>query len=208
MIVDWQIYYDATVALGSQTASQIDTLELTIGLTAIAGGLLALFSLGTSAVAAEAAIDLDVAATADAIQTAYQGSQMARVIGLTSLAVGAVGVIDAFHALPIVSSLFRDSAPPAGIRGSMSDDISYQTLEQIDGTVWPDPPSDATRLIRTVVAVLNISDGNWIKNPAAARRLRGVLEQLRQRDDLEIYLPPDDEIWSRIDELRASGILQ
>ncbi|WP_216893818.1 polymorphic toxin type 37 domain-containing protein [Nocardia alni] len=93
-------YHDATVALGAQTAGQINTLELTIGLTAIAGGLLALFSLGTSAVVAEAAIDADVLATADAIQTSYRASQMTRVIGLTSLAAGAVGAIDAFHALP------------------------------------------------------------------------------------------------------------
>ncbi len=95
-------YHDATVALGAQTASQINTLELTISLTAIAGGLLALFSLGTSAEAAEAAIDADVLATADAIQTSYRASQMTRVIGLTSLAVGAVGAIHAFHALPAI----------------------------------------------------------------------------------------------------------
>ncbi|MBU3060133.1 hypothetical protein KO481_01145 [Nocardia sp. NEAU-G5] len=52
--------------------------------------------------AAEAAIDTDVIATAEAIQTAYRTSQMAKVIGLTGLAAGAVGVIDAFHALPTV----------------------------------------------------------------------------------------------------------
>ena len=95
-------YHDATVALGNQTSSQINTLELTISITAIAGGLLALFSLGTSAAAATAAIDADVVATADTIQTAYQGSQMVRVLGMASLASGAVGVVDAFHALPTI----------------------------------------------------------------------------------------------------------
>ena len=95
-------YHDATVALGSQTSSTINSLELTISLTAIAGGLFALFSLGSSAVAATAAVDADVIATADAIQTAYRGSQMVKVIGLASLGAGAVGVIDAFHALPSV----------------------------------------------------------------------------------------------------------
>jgi len=95
-------YRDATVALGNETSSQINTLELTISITAIAGGLLALFSLGTSAAAATVAIDADVVATTDAIQTAYQGSQMAKVLGLASLAAGAVGAIDAFHALPSI----------------------------------------------------------------------------------------------------------
>src|SRR6266568_9540 len=87
-------YHDATVALGNQTSSQINTLELTISITAVAGGLLALFSLGTSAAAATAAIDADVVATAETIQTAYQGSQMVKVLGLASLAAGAVGTID------------------------------------------------------------------------------------------------------------------
>ncbi|MEV4236934.1 contact-dependent growth inhibition system immunity protein [Nocardia sp. NPDC049737] len=32
----------------------------------------------------------------------------------------------------------------------MNDDISNQTLEQVDGVVWPDPPSNATRLMKTV----------------------------------------------------------
>ncbi len=95
-------YHTATLALGNQTSSQINTLELTIGITAVAGGLLALFSLGTSAAAATAAIDADVVATAETIQTAYQGSQMVKVLGLASLAAGAVGTIDAFHALPTI----------------------------------------------------------------------------------------------------------
>ncbi|WP_067670327.1 hypothetical protein [Nocardia miyunensis] len=95
-------YHDATVALGHDTSSKINTLELTIAVTAIAGGVMALFSLGTSAAAATAAIDADVVATVEAIETTYQASRMTKVIGLTSLAAGAVGVIDAFHAIPVV----------------------------------------------------------------------------------------------------------
>ncbi|MET8877324.1 hypothetical protein ABZW16_35800, partial [Nocardia sp. NPDC004604] len=36
------------------------------------------------------------------IQTSYRASQMVRIIGLTSLAAGAVGTIDAFHGLPTI----------------------------------------------------------------------------------------------------------
>lgn len=93
-------YHDATVALGNSTASEINTLEASLAITAVAGVALALFSLGTSAVVAEGAIDVDIATTLNAIQTAFRGSQMARVIGLTALAAGAVGVVDAFHAVP------------------------------------------------------------------------------------------------------------
>ncbi|RJO73712.1 hypothetical protein D5S18_21310 [Nocardia panacis] len=69
---------------------------------AIAGGLPALFSLGSSAVVAAAAIDADVLATISAIQASYRASQMVKVLGMTGLALGAVGVIDAFHALPAI----------------------------------------------------------------------------------------------------------
>ncbi|MDN2495128.1 hypothetical protein FHY52_00090 [Nocardia nova] len=95
-------YRDATVALGSDTSSKINTLELTIAITAIAGGLLALFSAGTSAVAATAAIDADVVTTMEAIQAAYQASRMKTVIGPAALAAGATATIDAFHALPAI----------------------------------------------------------------------------------------------------------
>ncbi|MCM6776053.1 hypothetical protein NDR87_19840 [Nocardia sp. CDC159] len=95
-------YHEATIALGNETSNAINTLELTIALTAIAGGALALFSLGTSAVAAAAAIDADILLTINAIQASYRASRMVKVIGLTSLAAGAVGVADAFHAVPTI----------------------------------------------------------------------------------------------------------
>ncbi|MET8875737.1 hypothetical protein, partial [Nocardia sp. NPDC004604] len=90
-------YHDATVALGNDNATAINALELSISLIAITAGVAFLFSLGSSAVAAAAAIDADVALTINAIQTSYRASQMVRIIGLTSLAAGAVGTIDAFH---------------------------------------------------------------------------------------------------------------
>jgi hypothetical protein len=93
-------YHDATVSLGNNTASAINTLETSLAITAAVGVALALFSLGTSAVAAEGAMDFDIAATISAIQTTFRTSQMARIIGLTALAAGAVGVVDAFHAVP------------------------------------------------------------------------------------------------------------
>ncbi|MFE9325684.1 hypothetical protein ACIHDR_30710 [Nocardia sp. NPDC052278] len=95
-------YRDATVALGNDNASAINALELSISLIAITAGVAFLFSLGSSAVAAAAAIDADVVLTINAIQTSYRASQMVRVIGLASLAAGAVGTIDAFHALPAI----------------------------------------------------------------------------------------------------------
>ncbi|WP_329405120.1 hypothetical protein OG563_23810 [Nocardia vinacea] len=95
-------YHDATVALGNDNASAINALELSISLIAITAGVAFLFSLGSSAVAAAAAIDADVALTINAIQTSYRASQMVRIIGLSSLAAGAVGTIDAFHALPTI----------------------------------------------------------------------------------------------------------
>ncbi|MBF6327561.1 hypothetical protein [Nocardia transvalensis] len=95
-------YHDATVALGGETTKAINTLELTIAVSALVGGALALFSLGTSAGAAAATISADVAATINAIQASYRASQMVRVIGLASLAAGAVGAIDAFNAVPTI----------------------------------------------------------------------------------------------------------
>ncbi|MBF6171441.1 hypothetical protein [Nocardia blacklockiae] len=95
-------YHDESVALGRETTKTINTLELTIAATAIVGGALALFSLGTSAAAATAAIEADVLTTVNAIQATYRASQMTRVIGLGALAAGGIGVIDAFHALPSI----------------------------------------------------------------------------------------------------------
>ncbi|MFI7669289.1 hypothetical protein [Nocardia sp. NPDC049526] len=95
-------YHDATVALGNDNASAINALELSISLIAITAGVAFLFSLGSSAVAAAAAIDADIVVTINAIQSSYRASQMVRVIGLASLAAGAVGTIDAFHALPAI----------------------------------------------------------------------------------------------------------
>jgi hypothetical protein len=117
-------YHAATVALGNQISSQINTLELTISITAIAGGLLVLFSVGTSAVAASVAIDADVVETTEAIQTAYQASQMTKVLGLAGLAAGAVGVIDAFHALPTVDldKAIKNLAAIIAMRALIDDD--------------------------------------------------------------------------------------
>ncbi|MFJ1458192.1 hypothetical protein [Nocardia sp. N2S4-5] len=95
-------YHDASITLGNETTKTINTLELTIAVTAIVGGALALFSLGTSAAAATAAIEADVLTTVNAIQATYRASQMTRVIGLTALAAGGIGVIDAFNALPTI----------------------------------------------------------------------------------------------------------
>ncbi|MEV0356860.1 hypothetical protein AB0H71_12430 [Nocardia sp. NPDC050697] len=95
-------YQAATIDLGAKTTSEINKLELSIAVTALVGGALALFSLGTSAAGAAAAISADVALTVNAIQASYRTTQMVRVIGLASLAAGAVGAVDAFHAVPEV----------------------------------------------------------------------------------------------------------
>ncbi|WP_225731091.1 MULTISPECIES: polymorphic toxin type 28 domain-containing protein [unclassified Nocardia] len=95
-------YRDATVALGGETTSAINSVELTIGITAFVGGALFLFSLGTSAAVAAGVIDTDVIATINAIQASYRASKMAKVLGIASLGLGAVAIIDAFHALPTV----------------------------------------------------------------------------------------------------------
>ncbi|WP_225731092.1 MULTISPECIES: contact-dependent growth inhibition system immunity protein [unclassified Nocardia] len=149
---------------------------------------------------------------------------------------------------------------PTRTRDSVNADTSNQTLEQVDGLVWPDPPPDATRVMKTVhtlrrkpirlftaedlrvmlgqregisvllpraldvlerdplaegdyypgdllVAALKIPEGEWAANPNLVTRLRAVIDQLTQRDDLDIYFPSDDEIWSRITELKSSDIL-
>ncbi|WP_147404048.1 contact-dependent growth inhibition system immunity protein [Nocardia panacis] len=135
-----------------------------------------------------------------------------------------------------------------------------RTLEQVDGVIWPEPPADATRVVKTVhalrrkpigmftaedlrimlnqregtlallprtldvlernplaegdfypgdllTAALTVPEGEWAAHPELATRLRAVIEKLSQRDDLDIYLPPDDEIWSRIAELKSTGVL-
>ncbi|WP_345499243.1 hypothetical protein [Nocardia callitridis] len=112
-------YKDATVALGDSNTQTINALELSISLIAITAGATFLFSLGTSAVAAAAAINADVLVTINAIQSSYRISQMVRVIGIAELAAGAVGTIDAFHGLPSID-LDKTIAGLAGIIGMKS----------------------------------------------------------------------------------------
>ncbi|MFI6778758.1 colicin E3/pyocin S6 family cytotoxin [Nocardia sp. NPDC050412] len=132
-------YHDATVALGDDNASAINALELSISLIAITAGVAFLFSLGSSAVAAAAAIDADVALTINAIQTSYRASQMVRVIGLTSLAAGAVGTIDAFHALPAVDldKAITNLAAIIGMTVFAADDTPDDTNERKENPQGP-----------------------------------------------------------------------
>ncbi|MFI7669927.1 hypothetical protein [Nocardia sp. NPDC049526] len=124
-------YKNATVALGNDNATAINALELSISLIAITAGVAFLFSLGSSAVAAAAAIDADVALTINAIQTSYRASQMVRIIGLSSLAAGAVGTIDAFHTLPNID-LDKAIAGLAAIIG-MTSTIDDPDSDDING---------------------------------------------------------------------------
>lgn len=132
-------YHDATVALGNDNASAINALELSISLIAITAGVAFLFSLGSSAVVAAGAIDADIALTINAIQTSYRASQMVRVIGLTSLAVGAVGTIDAFHALPAVDldKAITNLAAIIGMTVFAADDTPDDTNERKENPQGP-----------------------------------------------------------------------
>ncbi|MFF0492770.1 hypothetical protein ACFYTQ_27385 [Nocardia sp. NPDC004068] len=95
-------YHEATVSLGSDTSRSINNLELTLGVAAVLGGAIALFSLGTSIAPAAAVVGEEVASTVAAIQTAYQESQMVRVLGMAALAATAVGTITAFTGVPSI----------------------------------------------------------------------------------------------------------
>lgn len=139
-------------------------------------------------------------------------------------------------------------------------DVAHMTLEQAEATVWPEPPADATKLIRTVHAlrrkpihtltvedlrvligqregieillpraldlleadplaagdyfpgdllsvVLRISPEFWRTHGDLARRLAGAVGRLESRDDLELYFPPDDDIWRDVASLRAAAVL-
>lgn len=55
--------------------------------------------------------------------------------------------------------------------------------------------------------VVRIPAGYWTENPESVAALRAAIRKLEDRDDLEVYLPPDDEIWTRIGELRDQGIV-
>lgn len=93
-------YHNETVALGESLSSSINALELTIAVAALGAGVAFLLSLGTSAAVGGAAIAADVAATATTIRSAYRASNLLKVVGLATVAAGAVGVIDAFNDVP------------------------------------------------------------------------------------------------------------
>lgn len=105
-------YHTGTVDLGGEIASLINQLELTIAVIAVGAGVAFLFSLGTSAAVGGAAIAADVAATATSIRSAYQASNLLEVVGLATVAAGAVGMIAPFDCLP---SLQRSMTALAGI---------------------------------------------------------------------------------------------
>lgn len=142
----------------------------------------------------------------------------------------------------------------------MSENANRATLEQIDGVVWPDPPADATRLVRTVhtlrrkpidsmtaedfrillgqqesvgtlvpcalklleqnplvqgdlypgdllAATVRVADEYWSENPEMAARLRSLVDRLRQATDLDEHFPPNNQLRTRISQLREIGIL-
>ncbi len=134
------------------------------------------------------------------------------------------------------------------------------TLEKAEGAVWPDPPADATRVMKSVYALrkkpiralspedlrvlltqrvgvdliipralelleqnpllagdfypgdvlcaaLRVDKNFWLAHDDATARLRTVIQNFEQLEDLDIYFPEDDDIWESISGLREADIL-
>ncbi|PPJ35972.1 hypothetical protein C5E45_23010 [Nocardia nova] len=107
-------YHDATVSFGETTASKINWLEAGIAAAAVAGIALAIFTVGMSVEVAAEGITAAVAATITAIEEAFSASSLVEILGVTTLAIGAVATVKAFEAVP-VNELEKDAAKLAAI---------------------------------------------------------------------------------------------
>ncbi|MGQ4601607.1 contact-dependent growth inhibition system immunity protein [Nocardia sp. R6R-6] len=58
-----------------------------------------------------------------------------------------------------------------------------------------------------LMATLQIPENYWTENSNSLARLRSVVQQLEQREDLDDFFPPNDVIWKRINELRSAHFL-
>ncbi|MBF6446063.1 hypothetical protein IU429_00085 [Nocardia elegans] len=107
-------YHDATVSFGHDTANKINWLEAGVAAAAVAGVALAIFTVGMSVEAAAEGIATAVTATIGAIQEAFASSALVEILGVTTLAIGAVAAVKAFEAVP-VNDLEKDAAKLAAI---------------------------------------------------------------------------------------------
>ncbi|MEV5650233.1 hypothetical protein AB0L57_18455 [Nocardia sp. NPDC052254] len=107
-------YHDATVAFGHDTANKINWLEAGIAAAAVAGVALAIFTVGMSVEAAGEGIAAAVTATIGAIEEAFSSSALVEILGVTTLAIGAVATVKAFEAVP-VDDLEKNAAKLAAI---------------------------------------------------------------------------------------------
>ncbi len=135
------------------------------------------------------------------------------------------------------------------------------SIEQAEGTVWPDPPADATRVVKAVHAlrkkplsalrpedlrvlltqqvgldltipraldlleknplvegdfyagdvlstILRVDKDYWLTHYNSAERLRNVVRNFEQLDDLDVFFPDDDDIWKSISGLRDADLLK
>ncbi|MFI7000487.1 hypothetical protein [Nocardia sp. NPDC050175] len=89
-------YHAASVDLSHTTTNSINSLEWALGITALLGIGLFVFSFGGSGEAAAVAGEAEVGEAVAAIQSGYRASQMPKILGMAELAAGAVGVVAAF----------------------------------------------------------------------------------------------------------------
>ncbi|WP_305779794.1 hypothetical protein [Nocardia nova] len=150
-------YHDVTVSFGETTANKINWLEAGIAAAAVAGIALAIFTVGMSVEVAAEGITAAVAATITAIEEAVSASSLVEILGVTTLAVGAVvATVKAFEAVP-VNELEKDAAKLAAIiamkvlideDGAMTVATRYEDLDPAPGKPIEDFTNETEDYVR------------------------------------------------------------
>ncbi|MFB8282987.1 contact-dependent growth inhibition system immunity protein [Nocardia colli] len=58
-----------------------------------------------------------------------------------------------------------------------------------------------------LAATLCVADEYWTESPDLAARLGPLVDRLHEAGDLDDHFPPDNQIWTRINQLRKIGVL-
>lgn len=206
-------YHDATVSFGHDTANKINWLEAGIAAAAVAGVALAIFTVGMSVEAAGEGITAAVAATIGAIEEAFSSSALVEILGVTTLAIGAVATVKAFEAVP-VDDLEKNAAKLAAI-------IAMKVFLDDSEDINPDSPTGAFTTATMTTKVNKIASHYGVPPQAVRDAIHKIKAQGAWRgnggsrnpdivvdlEDGEVYVkmpdgsPSEDSIGNILDEL-------
>ncbi|WP_244969783.1 hypothetical protein [Nocardia cerradoensis] len=206
-------YHAATVSFGHETANKINWLEAGVAAAAVAGVALAIFTVGMSVEAAGEGITAAVAATIGAIEEAFSSSALVEILGVTTLAIGAVATVKAFEAVP-VDDLEKNAAKLAAI-------IAMKVFLDDSEDINPDSPTGAFTTATMTTKVNKIASHYGVPPQAVRDAIHKIKAQGAWRgnggsrnpdivvdlDDGEVYVkmpdgsPSEDSIGNILDEL-------